>query len=1640
MFLMYYIDIDTNQRVYTLAKTDPYDKPTLSAHPARFSPDDKFSKYRIKLKKRFVPLIYNFTTFLYELRLQAKTEYTSLIIKHQKFDYNFNERSSSSNKKASIQSFQGSQTSMSIQPTNNSQENIIVEIETLKSIYPTFEEITEENELKCVKLQIRLFPRQTQTSFIAKSDDVNALTVFEIPRDFPIHPVKVYFEEFAKLPWEKTETLRKKIVEFSTRKIQESTVISVSVYVLQIATEIEEGLYHAKHSKLNIWTENRFEKNTNGKLEFINGIDQASRNDTPKPVDSRLLSRTHEIVQVKMKQQGWSRYLARTEQGDLRIIDNFIIDLENNLEQQKGKIHQPFDPEIFRQPLQRLKENQFRVLKNLSHENICSYTDFQFQCTSTQLRIEWIRVYNEAIYLCDLVGRSDEYQLLNLNLLPFQLHKIVTGLHELHECELYHGNLSLSTLCLDQSGGIILLDYFLPSAVFHELTNAGLSTFDSYPFAKNTQTKYEDLNVLGCLTAKIFQNKHELSKDFDENSTIENCPLPLVRFIRKCLQARGEYVNTCGILKLFFQARNTPTCLYDMHGNTSSPRAYTNGYGDSASSGQCDGRSRFSSDVYSGLSRLVGDFKDLGEIGKGGYGRVIKALHKIDQRIYAIKVIKLPPNSEHNNLRQACKREVKMLSQLDHENVVRYYQAWFDVDSSYDETESESESESGSNESNRSSELFTSRDFSQRHRNRRLTPITTRNDNNTASSDVVSFRDGVSSEHSNTLPVINSKSLILTRRGSSLASRCLVDVSIEESVVEEKRDRSSSHSEPTESSEDEQYYSNPVNNILCLQMEYCESDTIEQLISENLYQKEEEVLRLFREMMEGLNYIHNKNLIHRDLKPANIFVDSEKHVKIGDFGLAMSVGVESNGINCVAGTMHYLAPELLKGKVKYTQKVDIYSIGLIFFEMNCPPFGTISEKINVFSQLKEKIYPKDFQYSITDLPCQIITQMLSRDPNKRPAAKEIIMKLPPKLADASFQEALRKVLEKPDSTRFRNVLNTIFTQKSLVESKMNIPSNMEAAQTMYDSFVSKHSIFDRIYELMAKHGAIQIDLPNFYNRSLIQRPVFEAIHMLSDQGSVLSMPFDLRVPFTAFIARNNIEHDMKTFCIGKIYRQNNFDATTVNSVMSTNTNFSLAPQGPEERFEMICDIISPPTYNCLVEAEILLVTMDILLTFEAFNNDSFCIYLSHSKLLDALLEQYEMNESERRNILQILLKHGPSSSPITKRKNSAKGFTKLKDLCQAYTHGSGLCRSLVRNYEMSTFEQEFLKENPNLKDNLNFQTALKDIKLLLKHLKGIPNQFSLSISPGVINYLNTEGLLFQVSLTSNSESTNSSYPCNDDILLATGMMHQNLIAKFRNSKQYPKHAFGVRIDLQECIDREKNIVSQTNFDCVVVPFDSDSNTISDSFSIVKDLWKRQKLRCEVLKYAEYENKSDRFWEKDRIPLIICVENRRGSKKSRLKLKMFDLKESKFIEYEVLQENICDEVTKFFEKHEKSRLNLPQNRIQFQVISNKRSVIGLEEQTVEKLKTVTQKFENFDTIHIIATDLDTKALLGFIYDLHMKTESAKLTCLGNDNRQNRIINEMKKFIDNISKNQTTTKRLLILYSLTDEKHHIIDCLN
>lgn len=85
-------------------------------------------------------------------------------------------------------------------------------------------------------------------------------------------------------------------------------------------------------------------------------------------------------------------------------------------------------------------------------------------------------------------------------------------------------------------------------------------------------------------------------------------------------------------------------------------------------------------------------------------------------------------------------------------------------------------------------------------------------------------------------------------------------------------------------------------------------------------------------MLLALNYLHKKNIAHRDLKPENFMfkeIDGQE-LKLIDFGLSTNCR-DCDKMNIIAGSPHYISPEVLDKN--YTKKCDIWSLGVIFFEM-----------------------------------------------------------------------------------------------------------------------------------------------------------------------------------------------------------------------------------------------------------------------------------------------------------------------------------------------------------------------------------------------------------------------------------------------------------------------------------------------------------------------------------------------------------------------------------------------------------------------------------------------------------------------------------------------------------------------------------
>ncbi|XP_070962303.1 interferon-induced, double-stranded RNA-activated protein kinase isoform X2 [Oncorhynchus clarkii lewisi] len=190
--------------------------------------------------------------------------------------------------------------------------------------------------------------------------------------------------------------------------------------------------------------------------------------------------------------------------------------------------------------------------------------------------------------------------------------------------------------------------------------------------------------------------------------------------------------------------------------------------------------------------------------------------------------------------------------------------------------------------------------------------------------------------------------------------------------------------------------------FLYIQMELCDKRTLKVWIDErNAHRKpkrREESLHITQQIVNGVEYIHSKKLLHRDLKPANIMFgmsdgEGKGEVKIGDFGLVTAED-NDNDENLLertkkTGTKSYMAPEQ-RNQTSYDRKVDIFALGLIYFELLWNLSGM--EKAEVWNDVRSQIFPHQFNTQF-NLENKVIESMLCANPEDRPDARQLKIKL-----------------------------------------------------------------------------------------------------------------------------------------------------------------------------------------------------------------------------------------------------------------------------------------------------------------------------------------------------------------------------------------------------------------------------------------------------------------------------------------------------------------------------------------------------------------------------------------------------------------------------------------------------------------------
>ena len=169
-------------------------------------------------------------------------------------------------------------------------------------------------------------------------------------------------------------------------------------------------------------------------------------------------------------------------------------------------------------------------------------------------------------------------------------------------------------------------------------------------------------------------------------------------------------------------------------------------------------------------------------------------------------------------------------------------------------------------------------------------------------------------------------------------------------------------------------------------VEYVPGRTLKQVIRSRGSLEPDEAIDIEKQLVSAVSEAHHKGIIHRDIKPQNIIVKSDGSIKILDFGIAIAKGnIQVTQANNVMGSVHYLAPELAKGKPASVQS-DIYALGIVLFEMlsGDVPFKADSAVQVALMQMRNEMPSiRTINPSIPQSIENIITRATAKDPSKR---------------------------------------------------------------------------------------------------------------------------------------------------------------------------------------------------------------------------------------------------------------------------------------------------------------------------------------------------------------------------------------------------------------------------------------------------------------------------------------------------------------------------------------------------------------------------------------------------------------------------------------------------------------------------------
>ena len=397
----------------------------------------------------------------------------------------------------------------------------------------------------------------------------------------------------------------------------------------------------------------------------------------------------------------------------------------------------------------------------------------------------------------------------------------------------------------------------------------------------------------------------------------------------------------------------------------------------------------------------------------------------------------------------------------------------------------------------------------------------------------------------------------------------------------------------------------------------------------------------------------------------------------------------------------------------------------------------------------------------------------------------------------------------------------------------------------------RNKAFKIITDVFKKHGAVEIDTPVFELKETLMGKYGEdskLIYDLNDQGGeLLSLRYDLTVPFARFMAVNNLP-SIKRFHIGKVYRRDN-------------------PQMSRGRYREFyqCDFdIAGPNYGKMIpEADVLKVVVDILTQLPV---GGFNIKLNHRLLLDAIVNISGIKDDLYKTVCSSVDKLDKEEWASVKKELLEKGITEEQ---------SEKLWNFVQLKDKPKALLEKLKSNKELLSNQKGKTALDEMDILFDYLEILDIDkyctFDLSLARGLDYYT---GLIYETVLT-DTDRVGS---------ISGGGRFDNLVGMF-SGKQIP--AVGVSIGIERIFnileEKYKNSPDIRSVETEVFVAAIGKNLTKERFKVLNELWENG-INAEIL-YNENPrmDKQMDYAINNKIPFMVFIgENELKENKVKIK--------------------------------------------------------------------------------------------------------------------------------------------------------------